>query len=223
MFSGLTTAANALSTFSNIYLFKQKKNMVLDPLTSVIRLAIFSFKDDGSKISISNNKISYCEPNVWQGTLRLAFGDNREDLHNLYNPIIRATEWYSCEDESIKTLFELSIKGIEVLRKTYSKNSTIYHTLKLYLDIIQYKIDTNKFKCNNKNEEETDVSKIYSLLKNLWSKRELSIISNLLVELKEKKKKTKEEIIAIFNALDLILSVKENKVRNIILEQSTIL
>ena len=117
-----------------MYFFKQKKNMVLDPLTTVIRLAILSFKDEGSKISINNNKISYCEPNLWQGTLRLAFGDNREDLHNLYNPIIRATEWYSCKDKNMKTLFKLSVKGIEVLRDTYSKNSTIYHTLRLYID-----------------------------------------------------------------------------------------
>ena len=135
-------------------------------------------------------------------------------------------EWYSCEDKNIKNLFKLSVKGIGVLRDTYSKNSTIYHTLKLYIDIIRFKLETNEFKSNDKNEEDNDIKKIYSILKNLWNERELSIISNLLVELKEKiknDKSTDEEIIAIFNALDLILNVKENKVKNIILEQSTIL
>ena len=109
MFSGLTTAASAISTFSNMFLLKHEKNMVLDPLTSIVRLAILSFKSKGTKISINNNKITFCEPNMWQGTLRLAFGDNREDLHNLYNPIVKATKWYSCENVNIKDYSKLQI------------------------------------------------------------------------------------------------------------------
>ena len=253
MFSGLSTAANAISTFSNMFLLKHEKNMVLDPLTCIVRLAILSFKDEGTKISINNNKITFCDPSIWQGTLRLAFGDNREDLHNLYNPIVKATRWYSCENPNIKNLFELSVKGIDVLRKTYSKNSTIYHTLKLYIDIIKYKIQTNEgsaedlsdsYSLDNQEDKQEDkpgdkqdkkkeqqnsddmktLNKIYTKLKDLWNERELSIINNLLIELNNKKNdSTSEEISVIFSALEIILNIKEKKVNELVIERSTIL
>ena len=41
-----------------------------------------------------SNKIQYHHPNLLQGTWRFLNRDNREDLHNLYNPIIKAISWY---------------------------------------------------------------------------------------------------------------------------------
>lgn len=311
----LATLSNATSAFTNISSFlklKHEKNMILDPLTSIIRISILSFKEDGTKISINNNKISYCPPGLFQGTIRLAYGDNREDLHNLYNPIIKATEWFE-PDKIIRNLFIHSIQGLKLLRKSYSKNSTIYHTLRLYQDLLKYKLNNNSInkqdlttsckllvetklshkkkkyrKKNNKNRNnyqgranvqdrtnaqdntnvcETDyasdhasthntlidnvsntiednmsdttdsdtdeveikkeeLSKIYIKLRKLWNKRELEIVNNLILELKDKQKskiKNKLEIDALFNALDLILNVKENMVSKILLEETTIL
>ena len=136
MLSTLASATSTITNLTSLFNFKQEKNMILDPLTSIIRLAILSFKNKGTKISIHNNKIAYCEPGMLQGTIRLAFGDNREDLHNLYNPILKASEWFE-NDKDIRNLFIHAVLGIKVLKQSYSKNSTIYHTLKLYQDIIK--------------------------------------------------------------------------------------
>ena len=43
-----------------ITLFEKNKNYyIIEPLTCIIRLGILSYKEKGTKISISNNKISY--------------------------------------------------------------------------------------------------------------------------------------------------------------------
>ena len=253
MLSNIHVVSSAITGLSNVFYYKQEKNMVLDPLTCIIRLAILSFKPPGTKISINNNRITYCEPGILQGTFRLAYGDNREDLHNIYNPIKKATIWFQNTDENINNLFKHAILGIRLLRESYSKNSTIYHTLKLYQDLIKINLTLNKkdnkhivFVCDDTDNDDSNITekdkvkkqelnKIYLKLKNLWNERELSIINNLIIELKHKKKtqakdkdkdnnKTKsQEIDAIFKALELILEVKETLVAKIILEETTIL
>tara|TARA_Y100000310_G_scaffold330498_1_gene402264 strand:- start:706 stop:1329 length:624 start_codon:yes stop_codon:yes gene_type:complete len=205
---------------------KQEKNTILDPLTCIIRLAILSFKPVGTKISISNHRISYCEPSIFQGTLRLAFGDNREDLHNIYNPLRKAISWFKNSDRDMHNLFKYAGNGIKVLRESYSRNSTIHHTLKLYQDIIKHK---HKEQPDTEDESEKhktqELNKIYLRLKNLWNERELSIVNNLIIELKHKirSKNDQNEIDAIFDALELILNVKENMVSKIIVQETTIL
>ena len=243
MFSNINSITSAISGLSTIFNMKQEKNMILDPLTCIIRLAILAFKPPGTKISINNNKITYCEPSIFQGTLRLAFGDNREDLHNIYNPIKKATTWFSDKDEHINNLFVHAVSGLKVLKDSYSKNSTIYHTLKLYQDLIKLNLKKVKpnYNCVETDDERDeaektrarDLNKIYLKLKSLWSRRELSIINNLILELEHKKStgcgkkndinSNQEEIDAIFSALELILNVKEAMVMKMILEETTIL
>ena len=48
-----------------------------------LRLAILSFRKDGTKISISNNRIHLQDPSAFQGTTRWASGDTRTDLSYL--------------------------------------------------------------------------------------------------------------------------------------------
>ena len=105
------------------YLFnKEVKHYVLDPLTCIIRCAILSFKPKGTKISICENKISFCDPTFLQGTIRWGSGDKREDLHNIYQPILKSTQWYVKENEDIRNIFRLSKKGFD-LKVNYDKVS----------------------------------------------------------------------------------------------------
>ena len=244
MLSNIQLVSSAITGITNVFSYKQEKNMILDPLTCIIRLAILSFKPQGTKISIHNNRITYCEPGFFQGTFRLAYGDNREDLHNIYNPIKKAALWFKNTDNNINNLFHHAIIGIKLLRDSYSKNSTIYHTLKLYQDLIKANLrNTSRNEHRNPINEETEdegnandkakkieLNKIYLKLKNLWNERELSIINNFIIELKTKIDNKKNhnigyenEIHSIFQALELMLNVKESIVSKIILEETTIL
>ena len=85
------------------------RNKIKRRLKSIIR-ELLKYKDKGVKISITNNSIQYSDASMFQGILRSYNGDTREDLHNLYNPFLKAFEWYdNTEDESIYQYFYKSI------------------------------------------------------------------------------------------------------------------
>jgi len=114
---------------------------ILDPYSSLIRLAVLYFKYDGTKLSILDNKISYNEASFIQGTLRWSYGDNRNDLHNLYDPIKTISDWYiENQNEDINYLIKLSIRGLQKLKKAYKSSvnsSLVYHTLEHYINILK--------------------------------------------------------------------------------------
>ena len=153
---------NSFYYLTSIWYGKDEKTFILDPLTCIIRLGILSFKEEGTKISIYQNKISYNDPNIFQGTIRWGYGDNRNDLHNLFKPILRSTQWYDLEDSNIKTIFSFSIKGLNKLKKAYSKNSIICHSIDHYIDII------NKIKESDESHFIDEENELYKQLKSLW-------------------------------------------------------
>ena len=78
---------------------KDTKNILLEPLSCLIKLVILSQKIQGTKISIYNNSILFHEPSITQGVLRTYQGDSRDDLHNLCFPIMIALKWYPKDRE----------------------------------------------------------------------------------------------------------------------------
>lgn len=207
------------------YLFnKEVKHFVLDPLTCIIRCAILGYKPKGTKISISENKISFCDPNFLQGTMRWTSGDKREDLHNIYNPILKSTQWYSRENKDINNIFRLAKKGLDKLKYSYEENSIISHSLELYINIIDLFINSSGecmsefFKTKEgeipPNQED---NKIYKQLKELWNDNQISIINNILIQVEEDKNNRREWL----EALNIILSSKEKCVNDIITKNTT--
>lgn len=114
-----------------------KKNHLIEPMCCLIRLGILNFKEPGTKIRIYDNSINYYEPNLIQGILRTWHGDNRDDLHNLYNPIIIALKWFYPSNEFYKAFFILARDGIRKLKLVYEYNSIIHHTLNHYIRTIE--------------------------------------------------------------------------------------
>jgi len=124
------------TTIMNSFLAENKKNQILEPLSCLIRLAMLGFKDKGVKISINQNKISFHEPSFYQGPLRWHYGDTRNDLHNLHNPLIKCTEWYDTNIIEIKNIIRFTLKGLTRLKESYEKQSIIQHTLDHYINIL---------------------------------------------------------------------------------------
>ena len=203
--------------------FETKRDSILDPLTCIIRLGILEFKPIGTKISLNNNKIKYNDPSVIQGALRWSNGDNREDLHNLFNPLKKAILWYDVKNSEIKNLIEYSIRGLEKLQSSYNKNSVISHSMQYYIDYLKNSINQNK----NEPSEEEEENTISKQLRELWNEREITIINNIILELEENRKKNKEEFQleqeALIKTLETILTRKEQKVSTILFENVTLL
>lgn len=198
---------------------KNERNFILDPLTCLIRLSILEFKPIGTKISIYNNKISYNEPCIFQGSVRWTYGDNRGDLHNLFNPIKKVFVWYDSSKDEISGISNFSIKGLKKLKESYESNSIISHSLDHYITLLK---DRKKETI----QEDDEYNIIYKNLKQLWNEREINIVYNILLELealKKTKNKDDNKKNSLIRSLDSILSMKEDYINKLLLESTTIL
>ena len=110
-----------IPTYFSMYQMVQTQNknidkkIILEPLSTILRLIIFIYKEKGTKISIYNNAIYYNEPNYFQGFIRNFNGDKREDLHNIYYPILKSFEWYDYHDPIYKYFYTDSLGNLVFL------------------------------------------------------------------------------------------------------------
>ena len=222
----LTTSA--LEFLNNIFANKSEKNSILDPLTCMARLAILQFKEAGIKISVGNNRISYNNPDYLQGATRWTLGDNREDLHNIYNPIKKTLLWYNLGAEEIRGLCQYSMDGLKKLRETYTVNSTINHTLNLYILEIEVAIRENEPESDDENYlNQANIDKtniLHKTFTELWTRQEIYIVYTLIKEIDEAFRSNdllKKN--ALIQSLDKILELKEVMVHNYLTESSTVL
>ena len=200
---------NFLTSFRN----KQDKNVIIDPISCLIKLSILRYYPIGTKISIGDNMITIIDASMLQGAYRFIKGDGREDLHNLYVPIIKSIEWFwKKEDKEIKNLFDFAIKGLENLKHAYPQNSTICHTLDLYIHHLTTKqIKNFQNKEIKFNESENNHNAIHDFVKQLWNEREIHIIIELLLEYdknnqdKKDEKQILESILQLTNAKEIKL------------------
>ena len=133
--------------------FPDESRQILDPLTTMIKLAILGYKPIGTKLAIDNNKIYFQEPTFSQGLLRWVYGNKRYELHQLLHPIGKAVKRYDIKDNSILIIFQLAVKGLNQLKLSYKNNSSlVIHSLELYISIINSVLiidnDDNRSKSN---------------------------------------------------------------------------
>ena len=161
---------------------KNSNLQLLEPLTCIIRLAMLNFQEIGTKIAIYNNRISSQLPNLIQGAKRWVYGNKRNELHNLYKPILISLKYYDRNnDTDISTIFDYAVGGLEKLTQTYSEheNDIVCHSIKLYKEILS----TTKKSKTARAEVETQLSEddvtlpLYEKFNQLWNERLISIIA----------------------------------------------
>jgi hypothetical protein len=183
---------SAINMSSYIYTFfnsEQKRNARLDPLTSVIKLALLNYKNKGTKLSICNNYIHFSENTIYQFAIRKYFGDSYNDLRDLKKSLQKAVEWYY-DEPKLKYLFEEAIQGLEKLKDTYGETGKA-DAVQSYIDILSgfYKKnevreqkDNKKHKHNNttnsieQHKQNDDEAKLHNILRNMWSDEDKEII-----------------------------------------------
>lgn len=203
---------------------KNDDNQILDPFTTIVTLAIIGFKNVGTKIAISNNKIFIQPPNLLQGALRYTYGNNREEVHYLLKPIFRAiTIYYDSSNDNIQTIFKYSINGLRLLKESYNNtSSTLSHAIDLYIQIIDQTLKNNNYNTTTDTLQEfNDIKDLLKLSQNtrinldnffkeLWKKEEIDLISTLLKLSNNNRTETKYYIKSIEN----ILSTKETQIND---------
>ena len=200
MFKVLTSYQLLKSVEDMFTIHKKEKNLILEPLTVIFRLAILKYKPPYTKLSIRDNSIVYQENTYNQGFLRMMDGDTREDLHNLYHPILKSIEWYPYD--KYKFIYDECIIGLGILNSVYDRNSTIRHTLSHYISVIQSK---------GNNDEEVIINPIIDKLKEIWTFSEIQSAISLLKLINED---INREI--YLESLELILHNKETFIHDLL-------
>ena len=185
-----------------------KKQMLLEPLTCILRLSLLCYKPEGTKISIVNNSIQYQDSNVYQGFLRSWKGDNREDIHNLYHPILKLMEWYSTDDIMIQYFVDKCINGLKLLQRTYDEKTIVIHTFSHYIDILNKK-DNIQINTN-------EISPLIEKFKVFWTPDEISMIHKIFIALDNTDNK-----ITYMKCIEDILESKEQKVYEYVKQSSS--
>lgn len=201
---------NPIVNLSTYYLFRdktQQKNLILEPICCLFKLILYQYKTENTKLSIYNNSINFTENNSFQPFIRMINGDSREDLHNIYYPLLKCLEWYPIDQYSL--FYEECKKGLILLQSVYSDNSIIHHTITHFISIIdQNNIDDYLSK--------TDKNPLIDELKPYWDKKEIDLLKSYLELINDNISKD----IYLIN-LEHIISEKEKKVNQYITNIST--
>jgi len=211
--------------------FPEDNRQILDPLTTMIKLALLGYKPVGTKLAIDNNKIYFQEPFYLQGVFRWAYGYKKYELHHLLNPIIKAVKRYSVSNPSIKFIFQSAILGLDRLKETYNNSSSVtVHSLDLYTSIINNvlmsevgnevvsgnvsskgRINSNSI-FHNINEDD-EINTKCSVFQNLWSDDEINLVAKMLQQSESTKKEEKKTYL---DAVNTILIMKEDRANELI-------
>lgn len=167
------------------------KNFLLDPLSTIIKLAILSKKSINCKISIKNNIISLNEVGPFQSVVRFYNKTNKNDIHFLSSSIeLACINFINNKNDKIDKLFLLAIDGLLNLIQTYKNYPIIIHCLQFYISIIKNHLNDNNDEnsISVKVNEDDDINYIYKmydteLLQNLnerWDENKILMITEMI-------------------------------------------
>ncbi len=165
------------------------KNDILDPLSLIIKLYIYSYKPAGTKISILNNKMEIQEISLFQSTIRTFKGDTKNDLINMLFPLTFACEIYlnEIEQQKYKYIFEQAIKSFDKLNEMYQINE-ITHNIEQLKNIMISFLENSKFNPKtiilNWDDKASELKKsFYKQTNTVWNKDRLDILFGHINEL----------------------------------------
>lgn len=157
---------------------------ILDPLSTIIKLAILSNKTVGSKIFIRNNYIVFQDFGPFQSVCRIFYNTSKADLQYLFNPIEIACKEYLSElsinrDRGMIQLFESAQKGLSMLIDTYSENLLTCICLKYYYSLITTHLtkQSSIFMADKMSMYYTE--NLQSLFKTRWTEDNIRIVLGL--------------------------------------------
>lgn len=163
------------------------KNLILDPLSVIVKLAILSNKPVGTKLLIQNNVIYFQEPGPFQSLCRMIYKSNKTDLQYIYNPINIACLFFLSKsfiekNPRIKNLFLCAQNGLKKLIETYKSCSIITITLNYYYVLlsnhIQQTYNENMFVKDNFTNYYT--SNIIDLLNKQWTDEKIKVVLDII-------------------------------------------
>lgn len=196
--------------------FYPNKNDILDPLSLVIKLYIYSFKPPRTKISILGNKIEFQEDGIFQSTVRTINRDTKNDLINMLLPLTFACETYLSYKERTHyiKIFEEVIISLDKLNKVYESNE-ITQNIEQLKNIISKFIADKDFDPQTVipgwNEPSPMLKKsFYSQTNSVWTPNRLKILFGYIDEIQNSNSHENKVILIVslntfMNYIDLLV------------------
>ena len=204
---------NTIKGITNMYKLyellpvQDSKQLLLEPLSCVLKLSLLQWKPLGTKISVCNNTLHYNEPSIVQGLTRRLTGDSRQDLHNICHPIVKCLEWYPASDYEF--LYSECVKGLHILKSSYDSNSIINHTLDHYIGLLE----------GTHVSDDLEDTPVTAGLRDMWSPKEILILQTMLEHILSLDTMVDRDKYVV--VLEHILTMKEDKVYSYIQSIST--
>lgn len=212
-------------TLMEYFFSSSDDKQILDPLTTVIKIALLYFYDAGTKLTIYNNVITLQEPDIFQGairTVRKNYGNSRNTLYNIKEPIINCMTWfpYSRYPE-LKNIYEYAIRGLEKLKSNY--DGMICDSIDNYIERIKQNLKNMEEKLNSSRLEETVVlqDRLQADIKKIWNMDEIKLIDNFFTILEKRyeikdidniENKDNKGVKNIINSISVFLKEKDEKI-----------
>jgi hypothetical protein len=130
---------------------KERFETILEPLQSIIQIALLCYFPIGSKLTIQNNILHIQAPSYTQSVTRWYNNDTQEDLFYLFNIFCRFKKFYIDVKVEHAKLFELLIHlakgGINNLIRTYNQTDKthVLHTLQMYKNMLDGTISYHNY------------------------------------------------------------------------------
>lgn len=192
------------------------RTRVPDPLSTIIRLAIYGCKPEGTKISIHGNRIHFHEFGSLQGAIRFMHGDSKNDLHYLYLPIETACQWYLSEELSdtapVREVFQMAIEGLRRLDRVYHAVPLIRQCLTWYVQVIEHYLHSSQpYKVSQ------DIVRygqdLIAKLRTIWNDNQIAAVVHLLRELRSSK--SSNDITHLSDAVEQFLGPIDHRVQRL--------
>jgi hypothetical protein len=171
---------------------KDKLDMILEPLQSMIQLALLGIYPSGTKLQIQENILSLQVPNIIQPISRWYNSDKKDDLYFLYSVIKRYIKWYNptvnkkspLTPELYQLLTAMSVQGLNSLFKTYSlcNSNTVIHVIQMYKNILESnndKIMMDEFIVDG-DKNKINIDEVFEKIIHIYDKTLLNVIYNTL-------------------------------------------
>ena len=125
------------------------KSYIIDPLTSLCKVALLYFMPDKTKLAINHHILYIQDYSYYQWFERMKNGDSRIDISNLYDSFIKAIKWYIIDNpekavmsEEISTnitvLTQFTIRGLIKLQHcTYNNDNAIKIILQYFINLLR--------------------------------------------------------------------------------------
>lgn len=140
---GATTVKDMVNIFPRN---REKTDMILEPLQSMVQIGLLAFSTPGTKLAIQQNVLVLQRPSMAQGFVRWYSGDKKDHLYYLFHVFRRFILWYNSDERSrefrtaqiehrlYKVLLNNAYIGLTKLMETYQQceMGSLVHVIQMY-------------------------------------------------------------------------------------------